>query len=35
MEREKERRKEDRDKDKEWEFGIKMVDLNGKPTKQT
>jgi hypothetical protein len=30
--RKKERKKE---KIKKWEFGLKMADLNGKPTKKT
>ncbi len=30
--KEKERKKK---KIKKWEFGLKMVDLNGKPSKQT
>ncbi len=34
--KEKERRKEKKKKKiKKWEFGLKMADLNGKPSKQT
>ncbi len=34
--KEKERRKKDRKKKKikKWEFGLKMADFNGKPTKK-